>query len=716
MSTSTLLKRSGLLLGLLLLFLQPGPLLAQTPSRLRYWEADGDSLRQLLDTQHTDTARLRTLRHLEDVRGHRSQADYNACLAELAQLAQRLRQPDARARRLDNSCQKLLLAKAPERQLLDSMRAALEAYDRLGRPVPNLIAPLGRKIAQLQPSDSVYAFYQTRLARYRRRGDRASMMRCYHGLGRYYAERGDYNQGISSYLRAADLASTLNRYFQVNELKVVGSIYADWGNPAKALAYLRQSLAVGATLPPKFSTKQKGFTYRGLAVAYRQLHDYPAALRYAALSQAGDPTDTTRIGAIYLPVDRALGLVLTSALLLDQGRPAEAGPLLVRAQHLGDSLTQELSSAQGFFELDATWARYHAARGEAGRAETEWLTAYRKAREQKQMPLQLAYLHGLADFYAQRGQAAPASRYARAALALSDSLAARQGAFQVAQYEFERADKAQQARIAAFRARQQQDAAQARRQRRVLWAVLGGVALLLLLGAVLWRGNRQQQRANALLSQQKAEIQAQRDQTTHALTELRATQAQLIQKEKMASLGELTAGIAHEIQNPLNFVNNFSEVSSELVEELEDEQQRPARDAALEAELLGDLKQNLGKITHHGRRAAAIVKGMLEHSRTSTGERQPTDLNRLADEYLRLAYQGLRANDKSFNAALRTDFAPELAPVEAVGADRGRVLLNLFSNAFYAVRQRQQAGEPGYQPTVGVTTERVNGHVQIRVS
>ncbi|MFC7671359.1 sensor histidine kinase [Hymenobacter humi] len=182
----------------------------------------------------------------------------------------------------------------------------------------------------------------------------------------------------------------------------------------------------------------------------------------------------------------------------------------------------------------------------------------------------------------------------------------------------------------------------------------------------------------------------------------------------MASLGELTAGIAHEIQNPLNFVNNFSEVSTELVAELKEAQ--AAGDAAEVDALADDLALNLGKISHHGQRAAAIVKGMLEHSRQSTGERAPTDVNQLADEYLRLAYQGLRAKDKTFNATLATDFAPGLPLVEAVGADVGRVLLNLFSNAFYAVRQRQQSGETGYAPTVGVATARVNGHVEIRVT
>ena len=230
----------------------------------------------------------------------------------------------------------------------------------------------------------------------------------------------------------------------------------------------------------------------------------------------------------------------------------------------------------------------------------------------------------------------------------------------------------------------------------------------------------QEQEKQALLAAQNETLEHQVAQRTgelqRSLTELRAAQAQLIQKEKMASLGELTAGIAHEIQNPLNFVNNFAEVSTELLEELEEEQAKPVRDAGLEAELVGDLRQNLGKISHHGRRAAAIVKGMLEHSRTSTGERAPTDLNQLTDEYLRLAYQGLRAKDKSFNAALETDFAPGLPLVEAVGADVGRVLLNLFGNAFYAVQKRQQTGEAGYQPTVTVSTNQVGKQVQIQVS
>ncbi|MBC8081852.1 MAG: histidine kinase [Hymenobacter sp.] len=218
-----------------------------------------------------------------------------------------------------------------------------------------------------------------------------------------------------------------------------------------------------------------------------------------------------------------------------------------------------------------------------------------------------------------------------------------------------------------------------------------------------------------LVAERTAALTQQTEELRSTLTELKTTQAQLIQSEKMASLGELTAGIAHEIQNPLNFVNNFADVSGELLQELEEEQRKPDRDLGLEGELLADLRQNLLKITHHGQRASSIVRGMLEHSRASTGERSPTDLNALSDEYLRLAYHGLRAKDKRFNATLSTDFDPALGRVEVVAQDVGRVLLNLLTNAFYAVQQRQKSGEPGYQPTVVLCTRRVAGGTQIRV-
>ncbi|MBD0297187.1 MAG: GHKL domain-containing protein, partial [Flavisolibacter sp.] len=202
-----------------------------------------------------------------------------------------------------------------------------------------------------------------------------------------------------------------------------------------------------------------------------------------------------------------------------------------------------------------------------------------------------------------------------------------------------------------------------------------------------------------------------------ALEELKATQKQLIQSEKMASLGEVTAGIAHEIQNPLNFVNNFSEVSIELTEDLKQGPLQqitgPARNEA--EELVDDLTQNLQKITHHGKRADAIVKGMLQHSRKSSGQKEWTDINALADEYFRLSYHGQRAKDKFFSATLQTDFDNSIGKVEVVPQEMGRVLLNLFNNAFYAVSEKKRQLNGDYEPVVAVTTRKEKDRIEIRV-
>jgi two-component system, NtrC family, sensor kinase len=236
------------------------------------------------------------------------------------------------------------------------------------------------------------------------------------------------------------------------------------------------------------------------------------------------------------------------------------------------------------------------------------------------------------------------------------------------------------------------------------WALLGGAGIFLIIAVILFRNNRQKQRTNKVL------------ETT--LTNLKNTQSQLIQSEKMASLGELTAGIAHEIQNPLNFVNNFSEVNKELIGEMKGEIEK-GNISAIKL-IADDIEANEEKITHHGKRADAIVKGMLQHSRSSTGQKEPTDINALCDEYLRLAYHGLKAKDRSFNTTIKTDFDESIGRINIMPQDIGRVILNLINNSFYAVDEKKKVPQPpkeevAYEPTVTVSTKKNNGKIEIIV-
>jgi len=234
--------------------------------------------------------------------------------------------------------------------------------------------------------------------------------------------------------------------------------------------------------------------------------------------------------------------------------------------------------------------------------------------------------------------------------------------------------------------------------------LLAGLAVFLFIGLLLYRNNRQKQKANTILEK--------------TLTDLKSTQSQLIQSEKMASLGELTAGIAHEIQNPLNFVNNFSEINIELIDELKQELREGKTDDAVS--IADSIRDNEQKISFHGKRADSIVKGMLQHSRNSSGVKEPTDINALADEYLRLAYHGLRAKDKSFNATMKSDFDKSIGAINIIPQDIGRVILNLITNAFYAVNEKSSfakaSSDKDYEPTVSVSTKRVGNRVEIKVS
>jgi len=295
----------------------------------------------------------------------------------------------------------------------------------------------------------------------------------------------------------------------------------------------------------------------------------------------------------------------------------------------------------------------------------------------------------LSEFYEQQ-DAKESLRYLKIANTYKDSLFST-GNIQTIQALVDKEEEHQK-EIEAAKAKYQEKLKQ--------YGFIAGLGILLLIASILYRNNRQKQKANKILEA--------------TLTNLRATQSQLIQSEKMASLGELTAGIAHEIQNPLNFVNNFSEINTELVDELQQELKAGKTEDAIS--ISNDIKENEEKINHHGKRADAIVKGMLQHSRSSNGVKESTDINALCNEYVRLAYHGLKAKDRSFNATTNTDFDNSIGKINIIPQDIGRVVLNLINNAFYAVDEKKKRTGNGYEPTVSVSTKKNNGRVEIKVS
>jgi two-component system, NtrC family, sensor kinase len=302
--------------------------------------------------------------------------------------------------------------------------------------------------------------------------------------------------------------------------------------------------------------------------------------------------------------------------------------------------------------------------------------------------------------YGKTGNVDSAYHYLKLKDSLSDLIQQHSNATEIQQFEFD----------GQLRKREQEAATvlrdQKNRSRILTYVFLTAVLFFLIIAIIQLRNNSQKKKANRILQQQKQKVES-------TLQELKSTQAQLIQSEKMASLGELTAGIAHEIQNPLNFMNNFSEVNKELIEEMK---QELAVGNITEATIIADnVQQNEDKINHHGKRADAIVKGMLQHSRTGTGLKELADINTLTEEYLRLAYRGMRAKDQSFNISIKTEFDGNIGKSNIVPQDIGRVLLNLYNNAFYALAEKKTLQGEDFEPILFVGTKKFKGKVEIRV-
>ena len=353
-------------------------------------------------------------------------------------------------------------------------------------------------------------------------------------------------------------------------------------------------------------------------------------------------------------------------------------------------------------EVEIDFAQMYFSMNDFNNAEKYAISAYNGASETTNPHVMIDAAALLVKIYEPQNKL-KAYPYLKTYLALKDSIFNKEKYNQIYKIDFEEKKKIAEKEKAAVM--------QLNKERQKKFVII--IVFLILMAAGFAFLTRQKQRANILLDKEKQKVE-------QTLKNLSAAQAQLVQSEKMASLGELTAGIAHEIQNPLNFVNNFSEVSNELIDEMNVEIEKG--DLAEAKLIANDIKQNLEKINHHGKRADAIVKGMLQHSRSSSGVKESTDINSLAKEYLRLAYNGLLAKDKSCNATMETDFEESIGNINIIPQDIGRVLLNLINNAFYAVNEKFKAERlmpkaegKTYEPTVSVSTKRIGDKVFVSV-
>ena len=566
------------------------------------------------------------------------------------------------------------------------------------------------------------------LSIYTRLKDLGGITKAHSGYGLLYGMQAKYDSSITAYKKAIAYAQKGKHEGDLNlAYQNIAISYQMVSNYPQALSYFQKALAYterkGDIKSQSYIWLNMGLTYmviediarsekaltRALVLARQQKIRNVEMYAYSNLAGANSKKGNFQASYDYAMKAVRLGretgdLGITAAslskavhALADMGRLKDAYQLGLQSLAAADSSRQPYNIFQVNAALGSVLRSQNMYRQAIPYLEKSF--AVLKGSDIVDADNAAAYAD-LSMCYAQTGNYKGALKTYKRSAEIMDSIRSLQNVRKATElnmnYEFDRKQQRQRAEI------QKQDAAAKVKQVLLFSGLIFFV--LLFIAAVVAYGIKQ--KANRVLKQQKEKLET-------ALEQLRTAQKQLIQSEKMASLGELTAGIAHEIQNPLNFVNNFSEVSMELADELGQEFSGQDNQEALQ--LTSDIRLNLEKILYHGRRADSIVKGMLLHSNANPGERQPANLNTLAEEYLRLSYHGLRAKDKLFNSGFSTDFSPDLPLVNISPQEIGRVLLNIYNNAFYAVKQKQLLGDPEYKPMVEVGTSWTGKLVQIRI-
>ena len=505
----------------------------------------------------------------------------------------------------------------------------------------------------------------------------------YNNIGIDYYQLNDYSKAIENYNKSLQYFKKINgKYGIASALDNIASVYEDEGQFSKVNEYNLQAIKL-----------------------FEEIHDEPAMGRIY-INRGNFLKDQNSIGSALIFYKKAIAIAQKLGIksTLASGYGGIGGLYLNLAKNKNKKIAVPDSLKAGKTEL-------------LQKAHDYFSRAFELYKNIGELSFMMQFAQSLSETEALQGNYKNALNFYQHYTRYKDSIFNNDNKTKIASLENERITEVKDKEIqllnkenALQAAEQEKKDTDAKRIKNIQYftiIALGITVLSVVIIALLqYRNNRHRQKANMLLQQQKEKVES-------TLVELKLTQAQLIQSEKMASLGEITAGIAHEIQNPLNFVNNFSDVNQEMIDELEEELKSGNTGGALT--IAAELEQNEQKINHHGKRADSIVKGMLQHSRVSSTAKEPTDINKVATEYLRVAYQGLRAKDKMFNADLLTHFDEHLPFVNIVPQDIGRVLLNLANNAFYAVQQRKKTSGSDYQPKVELSTALAGAFIEIRV-
>ncbi|MDZ4810271.1 MAG: histidine kinase dimerization/phospho-acceptor domain-containing protein, partial [Bacteroidota bacterium] len=543
-----------------------------------------------------------------------------------------------------------------------------------------------------------FTFYTRQLNQYKQANDSLGISVCYYVFAGFYRTTGLYEAAVYNLKKSISYIDSskvkIQPFYQgmwegkqawINHTGALSEYYLLKGDYKEAISYSARALEMAILLNKNLLNQQNrsrhAFTFSLLGTAKILSGQYDSLDYYFSIvdSSAFDVSDKVLIAQ-------------TRALYKMQlGAFSEADSLLQFCRDMNKKYSMASGTYSNVVQPDYYLALLRIKQNRFEEAAALLMQDIERVKTNRPNILRDYKLIG--EIYQKTGNSTKANQAFQSYINLQDSLLADQGKYRTISFETEQQINGNELSISKL----ENDNKLSALSRNF---TIGIAALLLILAATVYYRFKTKQKANLILEK--------------TLTDLKSTQTQLIQSEKMASLGELTAGIAHEIQNPLNFVNNFSEVSREMIDELKPFDK--LRVTAEQEELLNDIDSNLEKINHHGKRAGDIVKGMLQHSRSSSGIKEPTDINALCDEYLRLSYHGLRAKDKSFNATMKTDFDASLEKINVIPQDIGRVILNLLTNAFYVVDEKKKSphlrqtaeGEEPYEPLVTVSTKRLS--------